>query len=80
MKRNTDEGDFDDEEEYQWQWRVTPMMMKRNNDDCDEEEVNKPNWATMLPDFVTVCTKHRTEREWNVDWQMDGQTDFKMDC
>ena len=41
---------------------------------------NKPDRATMRPDFVAVCTEHRAEREWNMDWQMEGQTDFQMDC
>ena len=40
-KKVNDEGDFDDEEEYQWRWRVIPMMMKRNTDDYDEEEVKE---------------------------------------
>ena len=35
-KKVNDEGDFDDEEEYQWRWRVISMMMKRKTDDHNE--------------------------------------------
>ena len=40
-KKVNDEGDFDDEEEYQWRWRVISMMMKRKTDDHNEEEVKE---------------------------------------
>ena len=40
-KKVNDEGDFDDEEEYQWRWRVISMMMERKTDDYDEEEVKE---------------------------------------
>ena len=44
------------------------------------ERENKPDQVTMRPDFVPVCTEYRAERAWHMDWQVDGQTDFKMDC
>ena len=39
-----DECDFDDEEEYQWRWRVVSMMMERKTDDYDEEEVKETGY------------------------------------
>ena len=40
-KKVNDEGDFDDEEEYQWRLRVISMLMKRKTDDHNEEEVKE---------------------------------------
>ena len=40
-KKVNDEGDFDNEEEYQWRWQVIPMMMKRKPDDYDKEEAKE---------------------------------------
>ena len=40
-KKVNDEGDFDDEEAYQWRWQVISMMMMRQTDDYDEEEVKE---------------------------------------
>ena len=61
-KKVNDEGDFDDEEEYQWRWRVISMMMKRKTDDHNKEGVkeagNQVKW---------MGEEEEDEEEWKLD-------------